>query len=273
MDLRKQFQAELFTKVSKGFDQSGPQFFSYFGKVLADIAGINCGFTVLDVGCGRGASLIPAAKLVGNTGKVVGIDIAEGMITELEKDVEKLNLKNIELITGDIEQFEFSDRFDVILCGFSIAAFPDPDRVFNKFRQILKPDGSVAVSNWHKDAHKGWEWMSKAIGDNITSVDTLLKTTGEEYEFDTSETMHIFLKKMGLKNIEVSVIESLFHFRNEEEWWENSLYNGMRGTLDRMDDKSLRKFRKTAFVKLSEMKTEKGIPYPAKVISGVGQNS
>ena len=47
----------------------------------------------------------------------------------------------------------------------------------------------------------------------------------------------------------------------------------MRGTLDRMDDKSLRKFRKTAFVKLSEMKTEKGIPYPAKVISGVGQNS
>ena len=273
MDQSKKFQSELFTKVSKGFDQTGPKFFSHFGELLVNFSDIKEGSKVLDVGCGRGASLIPAAKLVGSAGKVVGIDIAEGMISELEKDVKKLGLNNVELIAGDVEKFELIDEFDLILCGFSVAAFPDAKAVFDKFRQILKSGGKVAVSNWHKDAHKGWEWMSKAIGDHITEKNTLFKTGGVEYEFDTHETMHSFLEKMGLRNVEVIVHEKLFYYKDEEDWWQASLNNGMRGVLDRMNESSLESFRKTAFGKLSEMKTEKGIPYPTKVIFGIGEKN
>jgi len=270
MDQNKKFLSELFTKVSKGFDQSGPQFFGYYGKVLTQIASIEKGSKILDVGCGRGASLIPAAELVGKSGKLIGIDIAKGMIDHLEKDVKRLNLTNVELVAGDVEDLELIDEFDVILCGFSITSFPDVDAAFNKLRKLLRPDGKIVVSNWHKDAHKGWEWMSKAIGDHTTKDNPLLKTSGVEYEFGTAETMQIFLEKMGLKNVEVKVVEKLFYFKNEEDWWQTSLNNGMRAVLDRMEGLALENFKKTAFKKLSEMNTSEGIPYPVKVVLGLG---
>jgi ubiquinone/menaquinone biosynthesis C-methylase UbiE len=270
MDQSKEFLSQLFTKVSKGFDQSGPKFFTHFGELLVSFSDIKQGSKVLDVGCGRGASLIPAAKRVGKLGKVVGIDISKGMIDELQKDVKKLGLNNVELIAGDVEKLEFIDEYDRILCGFSIASFPDVEKVFTKFRQFLQPDGKIAVSNWHKNAHKGWEWMSKAIGDHVTKENPLLKTNGVEYEFDTAENMKLFLEKMGLKNVEVEVQEKLFYFKNEEDWWQTSLNNGMRAVLDRMEGKALENFKRTAFKRLSQMKTSKGIPYPVKVVFGVG---
>jgi ubiquinone/menaquinone biosynthesis C-methylase UbiE len=270
MDQSKEFLSQLFTKVSKGFDQTGPRFFSYFGELLVNFSDIKEGFKVLDVGCGRGASLIPAAKRVGKLGKVVGIDIAKGMIAELEKDVERLKLNNVELFVVDVEKLELIDEFDIILCGFSITSFPDVKAVFDKLRKVLKPGGKVAVSNWHKNAHNGWDWMSKAIGDHVTKENPLLKTNGVGYEFDTAETMTEFLEKMGLTNIEVKVYEKLFYYKDKEQWWQTSLNNGMRGVLDRMNDKSLEDFRKAAFKELTQMKTEHGIPYPAKVILSSG---
>jgi len=266
----KKFLSDLFTKVSKGFDQSGPQFFGYYGKVLTDFATLEKGSKVLDVGCGRGASLIPAAEQVGKNGKVVGIDLSKGMIDHLEKDVKKLKISNVELVVGDVEEFELIDEFDTILCGFSMASFQDVEAAFSKLRMFLKPGGKIAVSNWHKDADKGWEWMSKAIEDNVTKENPLLKAKGVEYEFDTAETMHVFLEKMGLKDIEVKVVEKLFYFKNEEDWWQTSLNNGMRGVLDRMEGSALENFKKMAFKELSNMKTQKGIPYPTKVVFGLG---
>lgn len=271
MDHNKKFLSQLFTKVAKDFDHSGPKFFAHFGKLLFDISDIKEGSKVLDVGCGRGASLIPAAKIAGKNGKVVGIDISKGMIDCLKNDAERLKLSNVELLVGDIEELELIDEFDFILCGFSIASFPDIEAVFEKFRKVLKPGGKVAVSNWHKDAHKGWEWMSKLIGDHVTKENPLLKTSGVEYEFDTAETMQSFLEKMGLKNVEVIVQEKLFYFKNEEDWWQTSLNNGMRGVIDRMEGKRLEIFKEKAFERLSKMKTKHGIPYPAKVVFGIGE--
>jgi hypothetical protein len=112
--------------------------------------------------------------------------------------------------------------------------------------------------------------MSKAIGDHVTKENPLLKTNGVEYEFDTAENMKLFLEKMGLKNVEVEVQEKLFYFKNEEDWWQTSLNNGMRAVLDRMEGQALENFKRTAFKRLSQMKTSKGIPYPVKVVFGVG---
>ncbi|MGI6393553.1 MAG: class I SAM-dependent methyltransferase [bacterium] len=266
----KQFQAELFTKISKHYDQFGPQVFSSFGKTLAEIAEIKEGFSVLDIGCGRGASLIPAAKLVGTSGKVVGIDIAEGMITELKKELEIMEIKNIELFADDAETFEFKEKFDVVLAGFSVSAFSNLRKIFKKFKELLKPKGRVAISNWDKFAHEGWEWMAKAIREHI-SIKTRTNAVTEEYQLDTALKMELFFKDMGLKNIKISTFEKLFYYKNELEWWESSFNSGMRGIFDKMDNKSLESLKKKLFKELSKIKTCDGIPYPAKAIFGTAQ--
>ncbi|MBN2147774.1 MAG: methyltransferase domain-containing protein [Anaerolineales bacterium] len=56
----------------------GPDYWDYFGLMLAERAGISQGAWVLDVGCGTGSSLFPAAERAGGEGYVVGIDICPG---------------------------------------------------------------------------------------------------------------------------------------------------------------------------------------------------
>ena len=67
----------VFTRSASSYEQI--RYFPIFGQWLVDTAQIPEGSTVLDVACGRGAVLFPAAQLVGPNGKVIGIDLAEGM--------------------------------------------------------------------------------------------------------------------------------------------------------------------------------------------------
>ena len=70
----------VFNRVAANFDSIGPKYFSYFGEKLVEYLRVNEGAVLLDVACGRGASLFPAAHGVGEKGKVRGIDFSKEMV-------------------------------------------------------------------------------------------------------------------------------------------------------------------------------------------------
>ena len=97
--------------------------------IPTDFAGINKGDHVLDLGSGAGNDCFVARAIVGESGKVTGLDMTEPMIRKARENCSKLNYKNVEFVLGDIEKMPFKDNlFDLNQCGilasssFTVAA-------------------------------------------------------------------------------------------------------------------------------------------------------
>ncbi|HEY0583353.1 MAG TPA: class I SAM-dependent methyltransferase, partial [Chloroflexota bacterium] len=81
VDERKAQARSLFNRLAPDYDVAGPGCFAYFGEQLVQAVGIDSGQQVLDVACGRGAVLLPAAQRTGPSGRAVGIDLSDEMVS------------------------------------------------------------------------------------------------------------------------------------------------------------------------------------------------
>ena len=103
------------------------------------------GTRLLDVACGTGNTLIPAAR-AGAT--VTGVDIATNLLEQARARAAKENLK-VDIREGDAEQLEFPDAsFDVVISTFGAMFAPRPELVAREFLRVAKPGGLIAMANW-----------------------------------------------------------------------------------------------------------------------------
>ena len=110
----------------------------------ADIAS---GQTVLEVGCGTGFFTIDAARMIGDQGCLIAIDLLSGYVNIVTKKVQKANLHNVNVIQRDALSTGLEDSsIDKILL-FGVIPFPSLplNRLLPEMHRILKPDGKIAV--------------------------------------------------------------------------------------------------------------------------------
>src|SRR6266498_4392633 len=161
---RKYTVSGVFHRSSSTYGRIGPNFFSHFGRNLVSHANLPLHARVLDVACGRGAVLFPAANAVGPKGFVTGIDFAEGMVKETAREVADRGLSNVGVYQMDAEHLDFRDSsFDAVLCGFAIFFFPQLERALAEFRRVLKPGGSIAVSTWGNQFDEDFDWFDQLV--------------------------------------------------------------------------------------------------------------
>ena len=116
-----------FGQAVSGYDEGGTEFFKDMGARLVDLAGVHAGADVLDVGCGKGAVTIPAARRAGEGGCVHAIDLARPMLEAAAALARQSGLGNVTVARGDAEDPPFAaGTFDVILAGFVIQLLPRP---------------------------------------------------------------------------------------------------------------------------------------------------
>jgi arsenite methyltransferase len=112
------------------------------------LARIKQGDIVLDLGSGAGFDVFLAAKKVGDTGKVIGVDFSEEMIKKAKVNAAKYNYRNTEFRFGDIEKLPIDDNtIDVIISNCVINLAPNKDKVFKESYRILKKGGKMLVSD------------------------------------------------------------------------------------------------------------------------------
>jgi ubiquinone/menaquinone biosynthesis C-methylase UbiE len=255
----KKYLSLLYDKAAPTYDRVGPRFFSYFGRRLVEMSGLHGGAFILDVGCGRGATLFLVAERVGRSGSVIGVDLSQIMVQETAREIEHLGLGNAQVRHMDAKALEFPDScFDFIFCGFALFLFSDLDQVLSEFLRVLKPKGMFLASVFGKKLDKRWDGFRRLVRAYRNHLRPVPKVDTPTL-FDVVQLEEI-LSNAEFVNIKVVNEEKEFRYRDEKEWWATEWSCGNRSLFERMEPSALEKFREEALETVRGLKGEEGIP-------------
>lgn len=144
-----QWQVGVWDRISQlYFREVDPRFASVVAGTIKR-ANLKVGEKILDLGTGTGALAAEAARLVGTTGAVTGLDISPDMLSLAKKRIDGLSHKNIELSQGRAEEIPANDAaFDAVLASLSLMYVIDRAAAAREIRRVLRPGGRVVAAVW-----------------------------------------------------------------------------------------------------------------------------
>ncbi|PNX49817.1 MAG: hypothetical protein BV457_00320 [Thermoplasmata archaeon M9B1D] len=152
---RSKNDAQLFySQISRLYDFSEGFFEKKYIQMGLERLSVKKGDVVLEIGVGTGKSVIEFAKLVGDSGKVYGVDISEGMLDVTRMKLKKQGLlERVELLNKDAVSLSFKDNFfDKIFMSFTLELFDTPDipKVLSECFRVLKKGGRIVIVSLSK---------------------------------------------------------------------------------------------------------------------------
>lgn len=220
----KNYKQQLLTDFNSRTNYDQGRFYAPVGDRLIKIAKLQSGQTILDIATGTGIVALHAAKIVGDAGKVIGVDISSGMLSYAKQKLATEGLKNVNFQEADAENLTFTDNsFDVILCSLAICYLTDIPTALQQWHRFLKYSGMLAFNAWAETAFPPsvlFREVAQRYGVKVPNPNELLGTV---------ERCRNLLQETGFKNIEVTQEQFGWYFtpdaKTAEELWKMNSKN------------------------------------------------
>jgi ubiquinone/menaquinone biosynthesis C-methylase UbiE len=208
--------AAAFDHSADSYEQVGVEFFAPLGAELVRRAALRPGERVLDLGCGRGHCLFPAAEAVGSGGSVIGTDLSSRMVELCSAEVARRGLGHVTVALGDASDPDFAPAsFDVVTAGMVMFFVPEPRRTMPRIAGLLRPGGRFAMSSFGKSDPKFDETMAILYRHRIGPE----WTENPDKPFTTHETITAMLTDAGFVDVEITELQHDIVFPDPDGYW------------------------------------------------------
>ena len=193
---------------------------------LIKSSGIRVGQTVLDVATGTGQPALTIAKIVGQNGKVIGIDLSPEMIEIAKEEAAYQRLTDIInfQVVKDESLSMFSDNsFNSIVCRNGLMFMPDPVKALNAFLRVLKPGGKASVTVWGSpDKSPVMAAVMNIVSAHLPEMkQSSPGTPGGAFSISTVDMLHDYFLKAGFSNFNAEKIEvTVAQTDTAEQFWQ-----------------------------------------------------
>jgi len=225
--------AATYDAAADHFDDEPLSFWDRIGRRTIDRLAPPAGANLLDVGCGTGASALPAAEAVGSKGFVVGVDLAARLLDRARLKATGRGLSNVEFRLADMTSLGYPDgHFDDVVSVFSIFFVPDMEGLVRELWRMVRPGGKLAVTTWgpriFEPAYSRWQAAIKQERPDLYSA------FNPWDRITDVESVKRLLRDGGVANAEVAAEDGFQSLRSAEDWWIIALGSGLRWVIDQM---------------------------------------
>jgi ubiquinone/menaquinone biosynthesis C-methylase UbiE len=210
--------AALFDALAATYDDVGVDFFQPIAAGLVSAMNPKPGEDWLDIGCGRGAVLIPVAKAIGDSGTVVGTDISPRMVEQALALATQSGQRNIEVLVDDAQSPSLNGRtFDAIASCLVLFFLQDPAEALRAWMPLLKPGGRVGVTTFGAMDPR-WESVDTVFEPYLPGAMKDARTSGKAGPFASDVGMEALFREAGFTDVQTIVTSIPVRFRNTAQW-------------------------------------------------------
>jgi ubiquinone/menaquinone biosynthesis C-methylase UbiE len=234
--------AATYDAAADHFDDEPLSFWEEIGRRTVAGLQLPAGSRVLDVGCGTGASALPAAQAVGSQGSVLGVDLAARLLERARRKATAWGLTNAEFRLADMTALGYPDgHFDAVVSVFSIFFVPDMEGLVRELWRMVRPGGKLAVTTWgprmFEPAYSRWLAAIKEERPDLHSA------FNPWARITDVESMRRLFRDGGVADVEVTAEDGIQPLRSPDDWWLVALGSGLRWTIEQMGQEAAARVR------------------------------
>lgn len=256
IDQRDRIRA-LFDRLADSYDNVGVDYFQPIARGLVHQLDPQPGERVADIGCGRGAALIPLAERVSPGGSVTGLDLSPGMVEACRAAAAAAGVR-AEIRVGDAMAPDLPHgAFDVVASSLVIFFLPDPAAALRAWRELLVPGGRLGISTFG-DYSPHWQAVEAVFHPYIPPEMRDPRTTGTQGPFATDEGVEGLLRDAGYDAVRTSRERLPVRFADKDQWHDWSWSVGLRAVWEGIPDDERADVRARAYDALEQTRDAEG---------------
>ena len=189
---------------------------------MLELSKITSGSRVLDIASGTGEPSISAAKIVGESGQVVGTDLVDEMLEVAREKATAHELKNIDFHCVDAESLDFETAsFDAVTNRWGLMFMPDPLACLSAANNALKQDGRLTMACWAAPDKNPFVGVLIQVLSKYMNIPVPPPGTPGIFAFSDPDRLHDVIKSAGFRNIEIEEITiDVIEVNDGQAYWD-----------------------------------------------------